>query len=233
MGASGKWFRRRISRALRVWEHISNGDYLLQASANGDAIVDLATQPTEAEPPGYANAVAVFAARPRRLVFAGHLACARLRPGVGIGNGSEYRFFSEDLSRGIVQPFGGIHAALAGSDRTDGLPAHRLPEREAQRSLQGRCYRPLVTPRMIAARARSSGERTPRANAKVSYAAHDSKVRALTPAMSFWPPTAQLTSASNGRVRALRVGRGRLRLVSVLPEGEAEGWARRRNRGDA
>jgi Tol biopolymer transport system component len=75
----------------------------IQASAEGNAIADLASQPTEAEPQGYSSDVAVFSARgpegwssrviaPSRDVVASY----NLRT-------SEYYLFSEDLSRGLVQ----------------------------------------------------------------------------------------------------------------------------------
>jgi hypothetical protein len=77
---------------------------IIQAAAGGSAIADLASQPTEAEPQGYATPVSVLSTRgsggwssqviapPRNVVS-------------GPGQGTEYRMFSEDLSRGVVQPF--------------------------------------------------------------------------------------------------------------------------------
>ena len=80
---------------------------VIQASVAGNAIVDEASQPTETEPPGDANGVAVLSTRgsagwSSRVIAPPH----REVVGVSVGSGKEYRLFSEDLSRGVVQQFG-------------------------------------------------------------------------------------------------------------------------------
>ncbi len=78
-----------------------------QAAAAGGAITYLTGSPTETGPSGYDNFVQVlssrgaagWASRDLTLPHAGQTE-------VTIGHGQEYRFFSEDLSRAAVQPFG-------------------------------------------------------------------------------------------------------------------------------
>ncbi len=85
-----------------------DSDVVVQASAGGDGIVDEADQPVEAEPQGDANGVSVLSTRGPSGWFSQDLPSPHdeaTNPRVG-ETGSEYRFFSEDLSRGVLQQFG-------------------------------------------------------------------------------------------------------------------------------
>jgi hypothetical protein len=82
---------------------------VIQAAAAGDGIVDEADQPIEAEPPGDANGVSVLSTRgPSGWSSRGLSSPHResTNPSQAGGFGSEYRAFSEDLSRGVLQQFG-------------------------------------------------------------------------------------------------------------------------------
>jgi DNA-binding beta-propeller fold protein YncE len=83
----------------------SGGD--VQAAADGDGIAYVANAPTELGPAGYSNDVQVFSRRgaggwQTRDLTVPHATYTNIL----IGNGQEYRFFSEDLSQVVVQPFG-------------------------------------------------------------------------------------------------------------------------------
>jgi hypothetical protein len=85
----------------------NRGRQVIQASAAGDAIVDLASQPTEAQPQGYANRVSVLSTRgsggwSSQVIAAPHEQAAASP----FSFGQEYRAFSEDLSHAAVQPAG-------------------------------------------------------------------------------------------------------------------------------
>jgi hypothetical protein len=78
-----------------------------QAAAAGGAITYLTGSPTDTGPSGYDNFVQVLSRRgaagwQTRDLTVPHAGQAEL----SVGNGQEYRFFSEDLSRTAVQPFG-------------------------------------------------------------------------------------------------------------------------------
>ena len=80
----------------------------VQASAAGDAIVDGADQPIEPEPQGGGSTVSILSTRGS----AGGWSSAQIPSphgeaiGPDVGFGPEYRLFSEDLSRGVLQQFG-------------------------------------------------------------------------------------------------------------------------------
>ena len=83
-------------------------DWVIQAAAGGGRLAYVADAPTEPTPAGYLLYQSVLATRgsgggwSSRDLSIGHLTPTDL----SLGKGWEYRFFSEDLSRAIVQPFG-------------------------------------------------------------------------------------------------------------------------------
>ena len=88
-------------------------EHVTQASADGRAVTFLTDAPTEAQPAGYANLVQVLADRGSAGWQARDIAGAHATPtGIAVA-GQEFRFFSEDLSLGVVQPLGGFTAALS------------------------------------------------------------------------------------------------------------------------
>ena len=78
-------------------------------------MIDLANVPTEAEPQGNGSiAVSVLSTRgpsgwSSQVIATPH--AEAIAPSLGFGG--EYRFFSEDLSRGVVQQFGEFYAVVA------------------------------------------------------------------------------------------------------------------------
>ncbi len=120
--------------------------HVVQASAQGNAIADLASQPTEAEPPGYADGVSVLSTRSAggwssQVIAPPHA----LESALGENGISEYVFFSEDLSRGLVQPFGVTNLLSSdASEQTPYLHTDYLNGNVGERC-QASCYQPLVT----------------------------------------------------------------------------------------
>ena len=82
---------------------ISQG--VVQAAADGEAITYIASSPTEPEPSGYGGEVQVLSTRSGTAWSSLDIATRHSSPeGVTTGNGGEYRFFSTDLSLGLVEP---------------------------------------------------------------------------------------------------------------------------------
>jgi hypothetical protein len=80
---------------------------ITQAAANGDAMTYLTNVPTESGVLGYTNEQQVLSRRGPDGWVTGDLADGHNRAtGQSVEAGEEYRFFSEDLSQGVVQPFG-------------------------------------------------------------------------------------------------------------------------------
>ncbi len=143
----------------RAWELVSPADkhgaliepigeaWVIQAAAEGGAITYLTDAPTESEPAGYDNFQQVLSSRgpggwASQNLALPHSASTEL----SIGQGNEYRFFSEDLSRAVVQPFGPFTAC----EDSEGAPQPCLsPEASEQtaslRELNTGVYTPLVT----------------------------------------------------------------------------------------
>ena len=126
----------------------SEGD-LVQAAARGNAITYVAYSPIEAGPSGYSGGVQVLSARGPSGWRSWDLTIPHeAATGASTGKGNEYRFFSEDLSVGILQPFGAFDPSLSPEAaeqtpflHTDYTGAGERCEQPARAS----CYRPLVT----------------------------------------------------------------------------------------
>jgi hypothetical protein len=80
---------------------------LIQAAADGDALAYNANAPTESGPRGYALREQLLAVRGQDGWSSADIGIPHEAPtGPALGQGSEYRFFSADLARSIVQPLG-------------------------------------------------------------------------------------------------------------------------------
>lgn len=115
---------------------------VVQASADGGALTYLASGATEAQPAGGANQEQVLSRRGG----AGWESCDIGLPheystGPSIGNGQEYRMFSEDLGVGAVQPFGRFVPLLAAGSSEQSVLLAGLAGLCGQHS----SYRPLVS----------------------------------------------------------------------------------------
>lgn len=120
---------------------------VVQAAANGDAITYLATGGTELDPLGVSNDVQVYSARGRdgwvsKDVALGHVSAT----GPSTGTGEEYRFFSSDLSVGLVQPLGAFVPSLSGKASEQTPYLSRLgASGEPSSMCSTECFEPLVT----------------------------------------------------------------------------------------
>jgi hypothetical protein len=124
----------------------------IQASTNGNAMIDLAGSPTEAEPLGYANLVSVLSTRGSDGWSSQDIALPHTEAtGLLVGEGLEYRFFSEDLSLGIAQPFGSFVAlSPQATEATAYLRSNYLngdvsDHCESSYKSESSCFLPLVT----------------------------------------------------------------------------------------
>jgi hypothetical protein len=136
----------------RAWELVSPPDKhggvlsklselgVIQAAVDGSAISYEANAPTEALPQGDAGTVQVLSTRTStgwvsRDIATPHEAAT----GDRAGTAPEYRFFSEDLSTSVVQPFGLFNPVLSqtASEQTPYL--HRLA------GCTSSCFAPIVT----------------------------------------------------------------------------------------
>jgi DNA-binding beta-propeller fold protein YncE len=146
----------------RAWEMVSPPDKhgallepiteqgVAQAAAGGAAIVYQASAPTEAEPQGNTNFVQVLSTRGPTGWGSLDLAAPHTEAtGLSLGLGEEYRFFSADLSLGVLQPFGSFNQELSpqASEQTAYLRSDYLNGNVDEPCLPTtmRCYSPLVT----------------------------------------------------------------------------------------
>ncbi len=80
---------------------------IVQAAQAGGGITYIGTRPTEESPQGYSITEQILSERTAGGWVSQDLSLPHeLAPGVSVGVGEEYRFFSEDLSKGIAQPLG-------------------------------------------------------------------------------------------------------------------------------
>jgi hypothetical protein len=140
----------------RAWEMVSPPDKhgagflpivrgVVQAAASGDRITYLADAPSESQPQGNAANSQIISTR-----AGGAWGSRDIAPpqegatGQPVGSGQEYRFFSSDLSQGIVQRFGAFMPSLsaAASEQTPYLTS--LSQACLSGGLSG-CYDPLVS----------------------------------------------------------------------------------------
>jgi hypothetical protein len=120
--------------------------FVAQAAAGGEAIVELASQPTEYEPQGNTTEISVLSTRGSSDWSSQVIAPPHAEgTGPSIGDGDEYRLFSEDLSRGALQPFGNFYPLSP--EATESTPYLRTDylNGDVNDHCQTSCYRPLVT----------------------------------------------------------------------------------------
>lgn len=125
----------------------TTGAALVQAAAAGGAITYAATAPTESEPPGYSNFTQVLSTRTADGWSSRDLAIPHDEStNLSIGEGQELRYFSEDLSLAIVQPFGRFLACRS----PEGTKQPCLSEEASEQTtflhnIETGTYTPLVT----------------------------------------------------------------------------------------
>jgi DNA-binding beta-propeller fold protein YncE len=148
----------------RAWEMVSppqkygallesTESELQQASVAGGALTYLARSPTEGDPQGYSRKVQVLSTRgPDGWSSRDIAAPLEKGTGPGIGSGGEYRFFSNDLSLSVLQPFGSFVASSSpsalspreASEQTAFLRTDYTSNDVNDPCVES-CYRPLVT----------------------------------------------------------------------------------------
>jgi hypothetical protein len=204
----------------RVWELVSppstHGALIspifragvIQASEDGSAMTYVASAPIGAEPKGNSNDTQVFSKRGPGGWSSQDIATPHDPPGAeSVAQGQEYRFFSSDLSLGLVEPFG---------EATPLPPANEVLERDVylRDDVDGN-YQPLVTVANVPAGTKFGGNSNPHdglgdiefvdATPDLSHVVLSSAV-ALTS-----PPVEQGLYEWAG---------GQLQLINVLPESE-------------
>ncbi len=124
----------------------------MQASVDGDVIVDDASQPSDAEPQGYANEVQVLSTRGAGGWSSQTLGVPHAEAvGPNIGTGQENEFFSADLSRELVEPRGNFvalsHQASEATPylRSDYLNGNVSEHCESSYLSESSCFLPLVS----------------------------------------------------------------------------------------
>ncbi|MGA9286049.1 MAG: hypothetical protein WBV85_11485 [Solirubrobacteraceae bacterium] len=120
---------------------------VIQASSDGSALTYNANGPIEPQPAGNALLNQVLAVRGAAGWSSRDIAIPHgEQSGISLGAGNEYRFFSEDLSRGIVQPFGPSFVPLSGeaTGQTAYLRNDFVAGHESE-PCSGSCYTPLVS----------------------------------------------------------------------------------------
>jgi hypothetical protein len=103
----------------RQWELVSPADkhgallepigegWVIQAAKQGGALTYVANAPTESAPAGYDNFEQVLSRRTASGWVSQDISPPQEAPAkLSVGQGNEYRWFSEDLSEAVVQPFG-------------------------------------------------------------------------------------------------------------------------------
>jgi hypothetical protein len=130
--------------------------WVIQAAAGGGAITYATDAPTESEPAGYDNFQQVLSTRGAAGWSSRNIALPHLDgTGVSIGEGNESRFFSEDLSQNVVQPFGPFISCRSTSGAEQPCLSVQASEQTAflhtnyaggsGEPCSSACYAPLVT----------------------------------------------------------------------------------------
>ncbi|MGH2878046.1 MAG: hypothetical protein ACRDK4_00330 [Solirubrobacteraceae bacterium] len=200
----------------------------MQAAAGGDAIVDFSKIATEAGVEGQAMGVYVLSVRGSggwvtRDIAIPHNHRVPTIPGIG----SEYRFFSEDLSRAVVQPFGRFDPlSPEATEQTPYLRTDFAAAADGTICDEG-CYRPLVTSSNTPAgtvfgEINANGECLAGPNIEKGICGPEFVGASADGRHIVLQTGVQLTeTATEGLPELYEWSEGALRLVSVLPEGEA------------
>jgi hypothetical protein len=123
---------------------------VIEASANGDSFTYVTSAPTELATHGYTNLQQALAVRGSASWDSRDIGIPHeTETGNSVGEGEEYRFFSEDLSLAAIQPFGQLTPSLSSeaSEETAYLRTDYSNGNVAE-PCESSCYRPLVTGEM-------------------------------------------------------------------------------------
>ena len=187
---------------------------IIQASINGDAFTDWAYSSTEEDPAGSANNVNIFFGRGPSGWNSQVLAPAHnFVTGPSVGAGNEYRFFSEDLSKGIVQMLSFTPLSPEATEATPYLRTDYSGGNSGEPCVTG-CYRPLVSAANVPAGTKfgKEGEGGPTFAVGTPDLSH---IVVISGAALTSTPT---EGEKHGNLYEWSAGN--LQLVSQLPEGE-------------
>lgn len=199
-------------------------DALVQASSKGDAITDWTSfEPTEDHAAGaYGFRVSTLFGRGADGWTAKTIAPPHSGAGPSpVGTGSEYHFFSEDLSKSILQPFGPFTPLAPGVSeatpylRTDFLSGH------AGELCTTDCYQPLVSAANVPSGTQFGEE--PGGNCEKIFCGPD--FLGGTPNLNHVVLESQVAlspTSLEGDNGLYEWGGGKLQLVNVLPQRESE-----------
>lgn len=130
--------------------HATNGnaELIAEASVHGNAMIDVASAPTEAEPQGYFKESTILSTRGSKGGWSSQMIAAPHNgaSGPSINVGGEYVFFSEDLSQAVMSATLARFEPLSpdATERTPFLRANYFNGDPNERC-ESSCYRPLVT----------------------------------------------------------------------------------------
>jgi hypothetical protein len=140
----------------RQWEQVSPPDKhganllpieeagLVQSSASGAAITYLGNLPTEEHAPGFFDVVQIFSARgvgwSSQDISLPHVGAT----GASVGFGHEYRFFSNDFSRALVEPQGEFTSLKPEVFPPDTERTPYVRHDSTCAATPGTCFQPLV-----------------------------------------------------------------------------------------
>jgi hypothetical protein len=215
----------------RQWELVSPPDkhgaliepikagWVIQAAANGQAMTYVTDAPTEAVPQGYTNFVQVLSTRGGSGWSSRDIAIPHENAtGLSVGEGQEYRLFSEDLSLSIMHPLGPFEPlSPEATEQTAYLRTDYLNGNINEPCLPAvmRCYRPLVTANNVSSsKPFGGGDCNPFCGPKVEGATPDLSHVALG---SNVPLTS--TPGDEGGLYEWSPS-GQLQLISILPNGQ-------------
>jgi hypothetical protein len=142
----------------RQWELVSPPDkhgallapiyegWVIQSSLAGNAITYVGSTPTEAGAPGYFDHEQILSTRGEGGWSSRNISLPHTQPApLSVGQGQEYRFFSEDLSLGLAEPFGDFTSLAPEVFPPDSERTPYLRHDLTCSSEPGTCYQPLVT----------------------------------------------------------------------------------------
>jgi WD40-like Beta Propeller Repeat len=210
----------------RQWEQVTPPDkhaaaietigssHVTQAAAGGEAFTFSTNNPTETEPAGYAGSVQVLAQRTPGGWRSKDISSPHDAPTGTVIGGEEYKYFSEDLSLGVLLPQGAFTAlSPEASEQTSYLHT----------SFQGAgfcseaCFRPLVTGQAGYANV-PTGTVFGKGGAPTMVGATPDLSHVVLQSEAALTPGAH--ADANGDTSLYEWSRGTLELVSVLPNGE-------------
>lgn len=191
----------------------------LQASANGDALVDESSLPTEAEPASAVNPIELFGRGADGWtsmdIAPPHLGRADL-------GGGDFQYFSEDLKTAATHPKGSFPPlSPEASEATTYLRTNYLNGNAGELCTTG-CYQPLVTPANVPAGVKFGGQ-----DIECSPGTcHGPEFVGGTPDLRHVILSSAVdltTTTTEGEGGLYEWSGGALALVNILPPGETNG----------